>query len=174
MSVMEFDPTPFILCDPGQRPAKPRPMGTPEGLGDRMRTAAFAEYQAIAAFTWAAEVFTDAPPALRQAWRDQIEDERRHCRMIMDRMAELDFPVDDRPVTLSLTESLRTCATARDFCIRIASAEERGRQAGERLCAFLVGKDEVTAALFRQIADEEVAHVTLAETFFGWTPDQPV
>ena len=48
---------PFITCPAGERPAKPRSLNTREGLGDRMRTAAFAEFQAIAAFRWAAEHF---------------------------------------------------------------------------------------------------------------------
>jgi len=56
---MDFHP--FKTVEPGQRAAKPRPMNTLAGLGDRMRTAAFAELQAIAAFGWAAEHFQGVP-----------------------------------------------------------------------------------------------------------------
>ncbi len=167
---MNFNPAPFSLCPAGTKSPKARSLDTPEGLGDRMRTAAFAEYQAIAAFTWAADHFTDGPNGLCEAWRAQIPDEERHYQMIIDRMAELGVGLADRPVATLLMDSLTDCATARDFCLYIVSAEERGRQAGERLCDYLLEKDPVTAGIFKQIVTEEVAHVALAETFFGWKP----
>jgi uncharacterized ferritin-like protein (DUF455 family) len=165
-----MDFSPFVICAPGVRPPKPRGMDVPEGLGDRMRTAAFAEFQAVAAFRWAAERFRDAPPALREAWSSQVGEEARHFGMIRRRMEELGFGLADRPVSTALWNSLQECLTAEEFCIRIASAEERGRLAGERVYSHLAEKDPVTAAIFREIADDEVAHVALAKTFFGWTP----
>ncbi len=168
---MEFDPAPFVVCPPGEKPAKPRPVDTLEGLGDRMRTAAFAEYQAIAAFTWAAGFFQDVPQTLRDDWAAQVGEETRHYNLIRERMAELGVELTARPVTMALWDSLKDLTSGRDFCIRIASSEERGRQAGLRLCADLVDSDPTTAAVFRQIVDDEVAHVALAEKYFGWTPD---
>ncbi len=167
-----MDFSPFIICEPGERPPKPRPLGTPEGLGDRMRTAAFAELQAIAAFRWAADHFQDVPQALRDDWAAQVPDEIRHYEMIRRRMAELGFELTGRPVSISLWESLQECATGKEFCIRIASAEERGRRAGVRLIQHLGKIDPETAAVFRKIAADEVAHVALAKTYFDWTPDQ--
>lgn len=166
-----MDFRPFILCPPGERPPKPRPMHIREGLGDRMRTAAFAELQAIAAFQWAAEKFKDVPEALRDDWKAQIKDESRHFNLIRRRMEELGLTLTDRPVSTALWESLQECTTGREFCIRIAAAEERGRQAGVRLVGFLEKSDPETAAVFRQIADDEVAHVALAATYFDWTPE---
>ncbi len=166
---MDFHP--FILCQPGERPPKPRPMHTGEGLGDRMRTAAFAELQAIAAFQWAAGNFMDVSQALRDDWSAQVKDESRHYNMIRRRMEELGLAMTDRPVSTALWESLKECTTGREFCIRIAAAEERGRKAGIRLVGFLEKSDPDTAAVFRDIAADEVAHVALAATYFDWTPE---
>jgi uncharacterized ferritin-like protein (DUF455 family) len=167
-----MDFSPFIICEPGVRPPKPRPMNIPEGLGDRMRTAAFAELQAIAAFRWAAAHFQDVPQALRDDWAAQVPDEIRHYEMIRRRMEELGFKLTERPVSISLWESLQECTTGKEFCIRIASAEERGRRAGIRVVRYLEESDPETAAVFREIVADEVAHVALAKTYFGWTPDQ--
>jgi len=166
-----MDFSPFTVTTPGTRAPGPRRLGTPEGLGDRMRTAAFAEFQAVIAFTWAAETFNDVPDGLLQAWRQQIPQERVHYDLIIARMSELCFNLTERPVSCALWDSLRPCTTGREFCLRIASAEERGRQAGLRLASFLAATDPVTAAIFQRIADEEVAHVALAGTYFGWSPD---
>jgi len=166
-----MDFTPFQLCPTGTRPPAPRKQGTPEGLGDRMRTAAFAEFQAIAAFTWAADKFTDAPDGLRQQWLRLIPEEQKHYDLIVARMTELGFGLADRPVSRGLWDSLAECTTAKEFCLRIVSAEERGRQAGLRLIQFLNGHDPATVAVFQEIVDDEVAHVALADTYFGWKPD---
>ncbi len=161
---------PFQIVPAGTRPPKSRKLGTPEGLADRMRTAAFAEFQAIAAFTWAADTFTDVPDGLTQAWRRQIPEEQLHYNLIVTRMDELGFSLTERPVSAGLWDSLRPCTSGQQFCLRIAAAEERGRLAGIRLVAYLAQSDPATAAVFRRIVDEEVAHVALAKTYFGWTP----
>ena len=166
-----MDTGPFHVCAPDERAPRPRGMATPEGLGDRMRTAAFAELQAIHAFGWAAGRFDDAPPGLREAWRAQIADERLHYSLIVERMGELGFDPGARPVSTALWGSLEVCDDARAFCIAIAAAEERGRLAGERLAAYLADRDPATAAVFRRIVDDETAHVALADTFYGWTPE---
>ena len=161
---------PFILCGPGQRQPKPRPIHTPGGLADRMRTAAFAEKQAIFAFGWAASKFQDVPQALRDDWARLIPEEEKHYRLIVGRMEELGFSLDERPVSLGLWKSLEACETGQEFCLRIAGAEERGRQAGLLLAEYLSEKDPDTARIFEEIVTDEVAHVKLADTYFGWTP----
>ena len=159
-----------MIAAPGTRPPKPRPLGTAEGLGDRMRSAAFAEFQAAAAFAWAAETFAEAPRALREAWRNQIPQEQMHFDLIVARMAEMGFRLDERPVSRGLWDSLMACVSGLEFCVKIASAEERGRRAGLRLSEYLAADDPVTTAIFRRIAEDEVAHVALAATYCGWTP----
>jgi len=165
---MNFEP--FTICEPGTRPLRPRSLTLPEGLGDRMRSAAFAEFQAIAAFRWAAEKFMDVPEELRAAWTALVPEEIKHYELIVNRMQELGFAIDDRCVSTRLWESLHDCSTGKEFCIKIAGAEERGRLAGITLCKYLADKDPQTVAVFQEIVDDEVAHVKLAETFFGWTP----
>jgi len=115
--------------------------------------------------------FTDAPDDLRRQWREQVPEEQEHSDLIIARMAELGFYPGDRPVSLGLWDALQTCQSAEEFAITIATAEERGRLAGLRLVKFLGKSDPITAALFQKIADDEVAHVALATTFFGWRPD---
>ena len=146
-------------------------MGTSEGVGDRMRSAAFAELQAIAAFLWAADHFQDAPRELRDSWRNQAADETRHYNMIIKRMEKLGHGVTDRSVSTALWASLAACTSGREFCIKIAAAEERGRLAGIKLVEHLENTDPGTAAVFREIAADEVAHVALAATWFDWTPE---
>lgn len=166
-----MDFSPFDICQPGERPDKPRPMMTPEGVGDRMRSAAFAELLAIAAFKWAAGHFKDVPDELRDSWRDQVADESRHYGMIRRRMEEMGVDVRERKVSLSLWEALQDCATGQDFCIMIAAAEERGRRAGLKLAGHLKNSDPETTAMFLEIAADEETHVALAATHFNWTPE---
>jgi len=168
-----LDPGLFLLCAPGERPARPRRLDSPAGLGDRLRTAAFAEWQAVAAFGWAAERFTDSPGDLRRDWARQVADEVRHYELLRNRMAELAVDVSARPVSTALWDSLKVCTSGREFCLRIAAAEERGRRAALTIGAFLQERDPETTAIFREIAADEAAHVALAETYYGWTPGRP-
>ncbi len=135
-----------------------------------MRTAAFAEKQAIFAFGWAAETFQDVPQALRDDWTRLVPEEEKHYRLIVERMAELGFRLTERPVSTRLWDSLKECETGQEFCQRIAGAEERGRQAGLLMIKHLAESDPATAAVFDEIVTDEVAHVKLADTYFGWTP----
>ena len=167
-----MDTAPFRICAREERAPKPRGIDSIAGLGDRMRTAAFAELQAIHAFTWAADRFDDAPADLCAAWLEQVDDERRHFALIMDRMGDLGVDPVEKPVSNRLWLSLEICADAREFCLKIAASEERGRAAGDQLATYLADRDPATAAVFRRIADDEVGHVALAERFYGWRPGE--
>lgn len=166
-----MDTAPFRVCAVDERPPRPRGVTTPEGVGDRMRTAAFAELQAVHAFRWAADRYGDAPDGLREEWRAQVADEERHLAMILGRMAALGVDPAERPVSLGLWRKLSACGDAESFCILIAEAEERGRRGGLALVEAVQGRDPVTAAVFKEIAADEVAHVALADRFYGWKPD---
>ncbi len=161
---------PFVLCTPGQRPARPRDIRLTEGLGDRLRTAAFAELQAVRAFSWAVDRFDDVPEGLADDWRRQIPQEQQHLAMILQRMAELGIEPAGRPVSPRVWESVRDCETGKQFCLYICSAEERGRLAGIQLCQALQETDPKTVAIFQSIVDDEEAHVALAATYYGWRP----
>ncbi len=143
--------TPFKLCAEGESAPKPRSLSHPEGLGDRMRTAAFAEFQAIRAFKHAAQTFRDVPETLLAAWKKQIPEEELHYELIATRMGALGHSLDSRPVSLRLTESLSSCQSGQDFCEKICSAEHRGRDAALRLISFLKSQpdpDFETIAVF--------------------------
>ncbi|MDE2293081.1 MAG: hypothetical protein KGL53_13450, partial [Elusimicrobia bacterium] len=84
---MSPDWSPFAVCPPGALPPPVRPVGTPEGVADRLRSAAFAELQAREAFRWAAESFSDAPEELRAQWRALALAEDRHLGWLLGRLA---------------------------------------------------------------------------------------
>lgn len=137
-----------------------------EGVGDRLRAAAFAEIQAREAFLWGASHFEDAPASLKTAWRGLALAEDRHLGWLLKRMQELGIGVTDRRVSDQLWVSLVSSQNAKEFAYYMASAEERGRRAGERFHQELLKKDPVTAEIFGKIAEEEVEHIALAEKYF--------
>ncbi|MDX6768868.1 MAG: ferritin-like domain-containing protein [Elusimicrobiota bacterium] len=160
-----MDWSPFVVCPPEQEAPRPRGFTTPEGLGDRLRVAAFAEKQAEAAFHRAAERFEDAPPALREAWRRIGTEEGRHLGMILERMEQLGVAVDGRPVSDRLWRSLEACGSAAEFVAKMRAAEERGRTAEESFRRSLAQRDPATAELFGRIADDEAEHLRVADGF---------
>jgi uncharacterized ferritin-like protein (DUF455 family) len=157
---------PFQLVPRGAYADAPRSIASPDGVGDRLRAAAFAELQAREAFLWAASHFTDAPEGLTGAWTGLAHAEQKHLDWLLNRMKELHIRIEDRRVSDDLWHSLVSCQSARDFAIFMANAENRGRIAGERFHATLKDTDPVTAEIFRKIAEEEVQHIELARKFF--------
>ena len=160
---------PFQVAPQGTRPDPIRSIDSPEGIGDRMRTAAFAEIQAREAFEWAARTFEETPTDLRRAWQALAAAEHRHLNWLLRRMDELQIDVGARKVSDQLWQSFQSCKTAKDFAIYMASAEERGRKAGERFHEALQQKDPISAEIFRKIAEEEIAHIALALKHFPET-----
>jgi uncharacterized ferritin-like protein (DUF455 family) len=161
--------SPFELAAPGAHADAPRSIKTREGIGDRLRAAAFAEVQARDAFRGAADRFEDADPRLRQAWRTLADSEQKHLDWLLGRMRELGIEVPGRKVSDFLWHSLMSCQTARAFAQYMAGAEDRGRKAGERFHQSLCESDPATAEIFRKIAEEEIGHIALAERFFPST-----
>ena len=152
---------------PGERLTDTRPIETVAGVGDRLRTAAFAEFQAREAFRWAAAQFKDAPGGLPEAWRRLAIEEDKHMGWLMGRMQELSIDVRERKVSAMLWKSLLSCTTARDFTAFIATAEERGRKAGVRFREAMAKTDPVSAEIFGKIAEEEVGHIEIATRYYG-------
>lgn len=161
------DWAPFSVCAPGERVPAPRGMNAPGGLGDRMRVAAFAERQAFAAFSWAAERFTDASDELRAAWRTMAAEEKLHMEMILGRMAELGEDPAGRSVHDALWRRLSGAKTVAEFSVWMREAEARGKAAEESFRKSLAEKDPVTAAIFGKIADDEAAHLAFADRLAG-------
>jgi uncharacterized ferritin-like protein (DUF455 family) len=166
------DWTPFRVVPAGDHAEAPRSIHTREGVGDRLRAAAFAEIQARDAFLWATEHLADAPENLRNAWKSLAVEENKHLGWLMKRLAELGFEPGQRGVSDQLWHSLTRCKTAEEFTLFMATAEDRGRRAGERFFGELRERDPTSAEIFRKIAEEEVEHIRLAEAFFGFKPGQ--
>ena len=163
---MEMNWDPFRLAEPGAYSDAPRSIESPEGVGDRLRAAAFAEIQAREAFRWAADYFEDAPESLRTAWRGLALAEDRHLNWLLNRMTELKIEITDRKVSDQLWRSFMVCKNAREFAIYMANAEERGRKAGERFHQAILKKDPISAGIFGKIAEEEIEHIKLAAKYF--------
>lgn len=160
-----MDWSPFLVCPDVERPPASRSMATPDGLGDRLRTAAFAERQAREAFAWAAERYTDAPYALRAGWRRLSAEEDKHLGWLMKRMEQLGVDPAGRSVSDGLFKSLTRCATWREFAAYMAKAEDRGRTAERHFQKELAARDPETARIFAAIADEEDEHIDLQQGF---------
>ncbi len=161
-SSLSINWNPFTVCAPGEKAPYPRALTTREGLGDRLRFVAFAEKQAVLAFSSAAKLFSDAPAEARELWLALAQEEEKHLSWLLTRMQELDVSVSERPQSLALWNSFDHCKTAREFAIFMAKAEDRGRHAGEQFHETLLSIDPVTAELFRKIAEEEKEHIHLA------------
>lgn len=165
-----MDWSPFVVCDPAGRAPGPRGLNGPDGIGDRLRTAAFAERQATEAFLWAAAKFREAPPELREAWRRIGEQEREHMNLLLSRMKELGGDVAARPVSDRLWRSLSACADYREFAGLMREAERRGQAAEESFEKSLRESDPVTAEIFRKIAADEAEHLAVADRFLPTPP----
>ena len=163
-SSLSIDWNPFTICAPGEKAPYPRALSTKEGLGDRLRFVAFAEKQAVVAFSSAAKVYTDAPIQARELWLTLAKEEEKHLQWLLNRMNELDYSVSERPQSLALWFSFDRCKTPLEFANFMAKAEDRGRQAGEQFYDTLLNIDPVTAELFKKIAEEESEHIKLAES----------
>lgn len=147
-------------------PSRMRSLHTPEGLGDRLRLIAFAERQAFHAFNEAAARFTDAPAELIEAWKWVALEEAKHESWLLKRLEEIGQSPSSVPVSLNLYHSLEQCQTARDFAFYVSDAEDRGRIGAEKFAEVLAKTDPITATMFKQIAEEEKAHIALVHRFF--------
>lgn len=141
-----------------------RGLNGPHGLGDRLRTAAFAELQASEAFAWAVDHVADADESLKGAWRRFALEERKHYGWILGRMRALGVDPAGREVSDGLWRSLTTARTAGDFCGAMARAEDRGRQAERAFQHLLKESDPESAEIFGRIAAEEDEHIARQTT----------
>lgn len=156
------------------KPDAIRALSTPEGVADRLRVVAFAELQARDAFRWGAERFPEAPAEWREEWLRFAEVEDRHAQMLLSRMAELGIDPAARAVSDKLTRLCRKAEDAVTFLFLLSSAEERGMEAGFVLGQQMLAYDPISAAIFAQIAEEEVEHVESAKRALASEPIDPL
>ncbi len=158
---------PFDVVAPGRRPDRMRSIVSPEGIADRLRSAAMAEIQARDAFLDAAERFADrAPLGLIRAWRALASAEDKHLGWLLERLEDLGQEVDGRRVSAQLFRTLSGCADPERFSRYMAHAETRGMEAGEKFRVRMADVDPVTARLFGVVAEEEADHIRLAYRWF--------
>ena len=166
-SEVQIDWSPFSICKAGEKPPYPRALGTKEGLGDRLRFVAFAEKQATHAFNLAADIYNVSEP-VRKIWRTIAVEEEKHQAWLLRRMEELEVAPKERPQSLALWNSFDRCDEPQKFAEFMASAEERGRVAGEQFYETLLKIDLKTAQIFQQIALEEQEHIRLAQSILDF------
>lgn len=156
------------------KPEAIRALATPEGVADRLRVVAFAELQARDAFRYGAERFPEVPVEWREAWLRFADVEDRHAQMLLYRMAELGVEPGARRVSDKLTRLCRKADDAITFLFLLSSAEERGMEAGQILGEQMKAYDPASAALFAQIAEEEVEHVETANSQLAGVELEPL
>lgn len=146
-----------------EKPDPVRPLSGPEGVADRLRLVAFAELQARDIFLYGIDRFAgEAHENWLDAWKRFAAVEDRHAQILLTRMEELKIEIPARAVSDKLTRLCRRAENPVDFLFLLSSAEERGMEAGFILGKEMLERDPMSAALFKQIADEEVEHVAMA------------
>lgn len=147
------------------KPDAIRGLTAPVGVTDRLRLVAFAELQARDMFRYGAARFAgQVPEEWRSTWMRFAEVEDRHAQLLLNRMAELNAEPGARTVSDKLT---RLCLKAEEpilFLFLLASAEERGMEAGVILGEQMKKVDAESAGIFALIAEEEVEHVQMARS----------
>ncbi len=152
----------------GEKPDVIRKMDAPGGVADRLRVVAFAELQARDLFRYGAEHFAGSiPEEWRTSWLRFAEVEDLHAQLLLSRMAELGLNPGERTVSDKLSRLCRAATDPVVFLFLLASAEERGMEAGMVLGTKMEPIDPVSAALFARIAAEEVEHVEYATRFLA-------
>jgi len=123
------------------------------------------ELQAVELFAWAVLAFPDAPSGLRQGLLARIREEQHHCRLYIDRLAELNVTFGDYPVTGYFWGKLKDITTVSSFlavmCLTFEQANLDMSLSYER--AALACDDAQSAAVFRNVYEDEIEHVR-----FGW------
>jgi uncharacterized ferritin-like protein (DUF455 family) len=122
------------------------------------------ELQAAELFAWAMLTWVEAPRPLRLGWLKLAVDEARHMRLYARELERLGKRFGDFPVRDWFWERVPSCETASSFLALVGVGFEGGNlDHGARFAQMLedVG-DHEAAAVERQVADEEIAHVRFA------------
>ncbi len=155
------------------KPELIRPMGSTEGVADRLRVVAFAELQARDLFRYGCERFAGQVPAeWVQDWERFSIAENRHAQLLLTRMGELGVDPGARTVSDKLSRQCRLASDPILFLFLLASAEERGMEAGTLLSEQMRKVDSVSSAIFARIAEEEVEHVNSARAALSPYPTE--
>jgi len=142
----------------------------PEGLSDPaqrtriLHALANHELQAAELFAWAVLAFPDAPKPFRRGLIAILEDEQRHCRLYLARLAELGGVFGDEPVSGLFWKRAPELDTPLAFVCTLGLTYENANLdfSLEHVAAARAAGDEATARVLEEVHDDEVRHLAFA------------
>ncbi len=154
----------------GGAPRLPRPAALASRDARARCLARFAHHElcAVELLAWALLRWPDAPAGLRRSWASVLEDEQRHCRMYLARLAALGSRLEEHPCSgyfWRVAEvSAQSAAGARAFLAALGLTLEQGNLDFAALYgeAFAAAGDPASAEVCRQVQRDEIRHVRAA------------
>jgi len=124
------------------------------------------ELQAAELFAWALLAFPAAPAAFRRGLAAILEDEQRHTRMYLARLADAGARFGDYPVNFYFWKKVAHIHSPLDFICAMSLTFENANldHTVDYEAAARRAGDAKTAAVIEQVHRDEIEHVR-----FGWT-----
>ncbi len=122
------------------------------------------ELQAVELFAWAVLAFPQAPPTFRRGLLALMADEQRHLTLYCERLQDWGVALGDHPLSGYFWKKVDALQTPLEFVCAMGltfEAANLDHALEYAQVADAVGDPE-TAALFRRVQREEVAHVRFA------------
>ncbi|MCP5022246.1 MAG: ferritin-like domain-containing protein [bacterium] len=175
----ENDPAPRRLLAPG-RPMELQvidrsPKGPKKGAlvhkvqrARLFHTMAHHELQAAELFAWALLAFPDTPQSFRKTLMHLVHEEVRHLHLYLGHLKTLGHSYGDWPVRDWFWQRLPSVPDALHFVSLIGlGLEGANLEHAARFAEwFRAAGDEAGARVMDQIEEEEIAHVTIAHTWY--------
>ena len=176
-------PMPPPLMPPPNRPARdpdlameggaaalPRPgeLADPSLRAVCLARFAHHELMAVELFAWALLRWPEVPLGLRRGWRDALADEQRHCRLYLERLADLGSQLSDHPQSDYFWKQVPGFDASphgpRAFLAGLGLTLEQANLDFTLAYrdAFREAGDEASARVFEQVYQDEIQHVALA------------
>ena len=161
-------PRELVVTDASPKSPGPEALRAPDKRARVLHTFFHHELQAAELMAWAALAFSDAPPVFRKGLAHIARDEIRHMHLYRDHLAVLGFSYGDFPVRDWFWQRVPSAPTAAHFVATLGVGFEGANldHAARFAARFRAVGDDAGAALQEQVADEEIAHVRFAATWF--------
>ncbi|MDA1195192.1 MAG: DUF455 family protein [Planctomycetota bacterium] len=126
------------------------------------------ELQAAELFAWALLAFPEMPAAFRRGCVAILAEEQAHCRLYVERLAELEHEFGDFGVTAHFWRKIERILTPLEFvCVLGLTFENANLDfAGEHAAAARAAGDEATARVLDVVHADETRHVAFAWRWF--------
>ncbi len=140
----------------------------PEKRARLFHTMAHHELQAMELFAWALIAFPETPLNFRKTLVHLVEEELRHLHLYLGHLKTLGHSYGDWPVRDWFWERVPKSPDALHFVSIVGlGLEGANLEHAARFAEwFRLAGDEAGAKVLDQIEDEEVAHVTIAHTWY--------